>query len=79
MISNSNQGAAFADCQSQIKDVVSRLNDLVVAMEVKDRGERVRDERQRRQSQRRETEQRRESQIKYYYFFTILATVQFYV
>ena len=63
MISNSNQGAAFANCQSQIKDVVSRLNDSVVAMEVRDRDER----------------QRRESQVKYYYFFTILATVQFYV
>ena len=46
MISNSNQEAAFADCQSQIKGAVSRLNDSVVAMEVRDRGERVRDERQ---------------------------------
>lgn len=34
MISNSNQGAAFSDCQSQIEDAVSRLNDSVVAMEV---------------------------------------------
>ena len=49
MISNSNQGAAFTNCQSQIKDVVSRLNDSVVAMEVRDRGERVRNERQGRE------------------------------
>ncbi|KAM3703630.1 hypothetical protein ACJW31_04G111500 [Castanea mollissima] len=34
MISNSNQGAAFSDCQSQIEDAVSRLNDSVVAIEV---------------------------------------------
>ena len=49
MISNSNQGAAFADYQSQIKDTVSRLNDPVVAMEVRDKGERVRNERQGRE------------------------------
>ena len=42
MISNSNQGAAFTDCQRQINGAVSRLNDSVVAMEVRDRGERVR-------------------------------------
>ena len=49
MISNSNQGTAFTDCQSQIKDTVSRLNNSVVAMKVRDRGERVRNERQGRE------------------------------
>ena len=39
--------------------------------EMRDRGE--------RESETRDERQRRESQIKYYYFFTILATVQFYV
>ena len=41
MISNSNQGAAFADCRSQIEDAVSRLNDSVVAMEVCSGGEKA--------------------------------------
>ena len=36
-------------------------------------------ERQRWETGTRDERQRRESQIKYYYFFTILATVQFYV
>ena len=36
---------------------------------MRDRGE--------RESETRDETQRRESQIKYYYFFTILATVQF--
>ena len=70
MISNSNQGAAFADCQSQIKDTVSPLYDPVVAMEVRDRGERVRDERQNRGERVR---------LNIIIFFTVLATMQFYV
>lgn len=41
VISNSNQGAAFSDCQSQIEDAVSRLNGSVVAMEVGQRGGKV--------------------------------------
>lgn len=41
MISNSNQGVAFSDCQSQIEDAVSRLNDSVVAMEVCSGGEKA--------------------------------------
>ncbi|GMY29130.1 pectinesterase 1 [Fagus crenata] len=34
IISNSNKAGAMVDCQSQIEDALSRLNDSVVAMEV---------------------------------------------
>uniref|UniRef100_A0A2N9F0M9 Pectinesterase inhibitor domain-containing protein n=1 Tax=Fagus sylvatica TaxID=28930 RepID=A0A2N9F0M9_FAGSY len=34
IISNSNEVGAMVDCQSQIEDALSRLNDSVVAMEV---------------------------------------------
>ena len=86
MISNSNQGAAFADYQSQIKDTVSRLNDPVVAMEVRDRGERVRNERQGREMRNRGERVKDERQnigervrLNIIFFFTILTTMQFYV
>jgi pectinesterase inhibitor-like protein len=34
IISNSNEAGALGDCQTQIEDALSRLNDSVVAMEV---------------------------------------------
>ena len=86
MISNSNQGAAFANCQSQIKDTVSRLNDPMVEMEVRDRGERVRNERQGREMRNRGERVKDERQnrgervrLNIIIFFTILTTMQFYV